>query len=515
MLLYDIQKVMKHECKTCNYSTVYPSHFRSHMISKRHLKREEDTKKSEGGPTSPTDSLKSDKVRSTDLSDFIKSDKVRSSDLSDLAKSQSDKSVRRTLSDLAELAKSKSGEVRTSDLSDLAVLAGAKSDKVQTSDLTDLIVYNESKDQIIDSLQGLQCEKCNLKFSDKSNLARHKKRCKFDCKNKDMLESINNNICPLCKSQYTKKSGLVRHMNNCKSKEKVKETDIILEKVMQKIEKMETHQTQIINEQWNQIKKERQYSHQMSVANACNMNGLIESNMKAMTFLEKFHTNTPQLEDFSKDFEDPYLFYIDYSQHPIIEGTNKILYNKKTEMTKDEYISDLILFLQETKELVKYYTERIIVFYKNDKEPQRQAVWNVDTSRHNYTVSLKYNDKVEWHKDKQGHITTEKILRPLLEFTVNIIRNKIEALYKELTTTKNTTSMMDIVKKQQLLSEFIFSVQKNTLQPEIIKKLSPLMFFDVKKHKELLVISEQDIINQNTKLLEIKQDSDTESSDSF
>jgi hypothetical protein len=349
------------------------------------------------------------------------------------------------------------------------------------------------------------CEKCDIKFSKKYHLSRHQKTCNFiklDIIDKDNKHNEDNNeiLCYLCKNKYTSKSGLVRHMKNCITRDDTK--DLIIEKLQEKIkEKDEIHMKEkigLLEKRIEELLDDKKHSQKMDMANACNTNGLIQANMRAITFANKYFTSAPPLEHFNNEFKDPYSFYIDYKECPQVQddseeedetssdfeklvnqNNNKILCNNKV-ITKDEYIVDLIAFLVETNQVAKYFSEKIVYFYKNEKEPHKQSIWNFDTSRYNFGISIKLDDKTSWHTDKLGLTTTDKILNPLLQFTVSIITKTTLHLLSEL------SSKQSLMNKINYLSMFIHSVKSNTLQPEIIKYISPIMHLDTNKYMKYL-----------------------------
>ena len=60
----------------------------------------------------------------------------------------------------------------------------------------------------------------------------------------------------------------------------------------------------------------------------------------------------------------------------------------------------------------------IIKLYKKE-DPQKQAIWNTDTSRQNYIVLIRHamgNQKVDWVIDKNGIHITDKIINPILAY---------------------------------------------------------------------------------------------------
>ena len=66
-------------------------------------------------------------------------------------------------------------------------------------------------------------------------------------------------------------------------------------------------------------------------------------------------------------------------------------------------------------------------------------------------------------------------------------KNEMTSLAKE----GKTNEMISLVKKMELLTDFIQSVRKKTLQQEIIKKISPHMFLDVNIQKKLLSVDNE------------------------
>jgi hypothetical protein len=54
-----------------------------------------------------------------------------------------------------------------------------------------------------------------------------------------------------------------------------------------------------------------------------------------------------------------------------------------------------------------------------------------------------------------------------------------------------TTEMIRVLKKIETLTAFTLSIKNKELQQEIIKRISPLLFFDPTKHKEILQLEEE------------------------
>ena len=53
----------------------------------------------------------------------------------------------------------------------------------------------------------------------------------------------------------------------------------------------------------------------------------------------------------------------------------------------------------------------------------------------------------------------------------------------KIITNKDKLNIVNHVKDMELLTSFVMQVQKGELQQEVLKKLSPLLFFDASKQK--------------------------------
>jgi hypothetical protein len=374
---------------------------------------------------------------------------------------------------------------------------------------------------------SFQCDHCYIYINNKSNYYRHLHKCVIKLNEdkvinipKDIIKKCIHNLqCPLCKHQCSRQSSLNIHIRNCKgsysSHKEVKEIiredekDKLIQELKEENKKLK-EDVKIValterlkgSEKLNEVYAENaKNTNQLNLAHSCNYNGLIQTNMRSMTFLEKFMSNAPELKTFIEEYKDPYAFFIDYKEHE--EAKNRdtsnsnskenILYYDEDKMSKDDYIVEHILFLQKTKKTVNFITERLVHFYKKEHEPVKQSIWNVDIYRYNFTVSLKSGTKTIWHSDKQGHTTAEIIITPLLQFICKILEKHIKKLQKnmkQLAKEMKTSIIVNSAKNIEHLTDFIMSVKNNELQQEIIKRMSPLFSLDVKKQHNLLTNDE-------------------------
>ena len=68
------------------------------------------------------------------------------------------------------------------------------------------------------------------------------------------------------------------------------------------------------------------------------------------------------------------------------DGENYIIAGKA--VNKNNYIINLIIDLFNLKTETKFFVNKIIEYYKNDKFPELQAMWVGDTKRLGYNIRL-------------------------------------------------------------------------------------------------------------------------------
>jgi hypothetical protein len=256
------------------------------------------------------------------------------------------------------------------------------------------------------------------------------------------------------------------------------------------IQKKETEfqkkENEFLKTQINTMTQDKQFTNKMLECNTINMNGMIKTNMSALNFLNTNFKNNPCLESFDKEFTDPYIFYLDKKDNDITYDGEHFIYEEE-EKNKEEYLADKIMELQEQNSIVNYYCGKIEEHYRHYDNPEKQSCWANDSARNNFTVCEEKADKSKgWHPDKKGLIMTKKIIKPLLNFTVNVVQlklNNMKRKIKKLTSLPKITAMS---KQANLLADFIKSVDEEQIQPEIIKKLSPIFFLDTTKQQEFI-----------------------------
>jgi hypothetical protein len=95
-----------------------------------------------------------------------------------------------------------------------------KLDKCHSTDNT--FIYPDTKNHILNENKVDSCEHCGLEFKNKSNYAKHIRKCEFlniydltKIDKEDIYKLIKNLICPLCKYNASRHSSLSRHVKVC------------------------------------------------------------------------------------------------------------------------------------------------------------------------------------------------------------------------------------------------------------------------------------------------------------
>jgi hypothetical protein len=316
------------------------------------------------------------------------------------------------------------------------------------------------------------------------------------------------NQCTYCMVIFSTKSSLLRHYDRCKVK-KQKEQD---EKIQQQLEierlkcqlELQKKDTEMLKKQYETIHDSDEFHKKVIACNTKNIDNLIETNMRALTFLNTFYRDGPCLKYFTDEFKDQYTFYKD-SKNPkfLYDGENFIVNGKVTQ--KDDYITQLAIDLYNLDTVVKYYVNKIIEYYKNDKFPELQAMWVGDTERLGYNIRVETvgSNKKSWYQDKGGIQVVEMIIDPMFNFTCNILNKSLIKLKEELaevTKEKELDLMMPLVRRMASISGFIDLVEKREIQPKIIKAMTNHFSLDTNKHKLLLENKIENIqVIKNTK----------------
>jgi hypothetical protein len=306
--------------------------------------------------------------------------------------------------------------------------------------------------------------------------------------------------CEYCMRVFARKDNVMRHVTICpvkkhKEQEKivdstirVKELEHELEKTRMKAEyeKLELklkHEQELKNtivQKVDEIKGDKEFQQKMLACGSMNLDSALKVSMNAITYLNKYHTDTPPLKNFNDEFNDPFIVYAEGN----VSYDGKYYIIDDAYIDKEQYIIDKILVLEENDDTVRFFAWLMEKIYKNEKYPHLQAYWAKDTTRNNYTVREIVGNDVKWFPDQDGRIIINKVITPLLNFTVSVVRKGVEKLAEEIEEKKKNKDidcLVSILKKQSTLTGFINRVKRNQLQEEIIKKMAPAFHLDVSK----------------------------------
>jgi hypothetical protein len=377
-----------------------------------------------------------------------------------------------------------------------------------------------------------KCEICvystNIRRSYNLHLQTEKHRQKSEelplLKKNDNITIINENIdlkkniddknnerhaCNICGKSYAHYSSLFKHSKNCNKNKNIESPEVIKLKYELKYKELEFEKKEMALELEKKDmalekkdmaleyeRKEKEFLIKQVEKNdkiidmngkiidmgGKNMNALIQTNMKALDFLNTYHKDTPYLETFEEKFEDPYTFYLDVGME--YDGENFII--DDSPIDRDDFVIVKIVNMENMGQTINYYVTKMIEYYKNSQYPQLQQMWASDTSRTNYTIKSKFSETITgWQTDKCGNIIIDRILNPLLSFTRNLIVAKcgddddyVRTIAKE--------AYISTSKTLNLLADYKYKINNNNIQPEIMKQLTSYMYLDVNKQLKLL-----------------------------
>jgi hypothetical protein len=313
---------------------------------------------------------------------------------------------------------------------------------------------------------------------------------------KSTHEPINERFtCDKCGNSYAFYTGLTKHKKKCGNKSKIDFHEVMrlkfeLEKKELALEKkdmvLELKKKDMALEYERKEKefllKQVEKNDKIIDMGGKNMNALIQTNMKALDFLNTYHKDTPYLETFEEKFEDPYTFYLDIGME--YDGENFIIDDRPID--RDDFVIVKIVNMENMGQTINYYVTKMIEYYKNSQYPQLQQMWASDTSRSNYTIKSKFSETITgWQTDKCGNIIIDRILNPLLLFTRDLIVSKcgddddyVRTIAKE--------AYISTSKTLNLLADYKYKINNNNIQPEIMKQLTSYMYLDVNKQLKLL-----------------------------
>jgi uncharacterized CHY-type Zn-finger protein len=139
----------------------------------------------------------------------------------------------------------------------------------------------------------------------------------------------------------------------------------------------------------------------------------------------------------------------------------------------------------------------------NYKKPDMQPIWNTDSSRFNYVIKTAID---KWDEDKAGVKFTEYVIKPVLDYVLDLIHSyRTDFLAKELCNKKYTKNqLMDIMQLTGLACDLQTELNNQTFIKPMLKELTPYLRF-LEYELEEIEQEEQDEIEEQVKLEELEK----------
>ena len=331
------------------------------------------------------------------------------------------------------------------------------------------------------------CESCNYKTLDSGNFSHHKKTKKhilnFNEKSNytgdkytTVIHELSVNIpkisslstvqlsCPYCNSSFTQKSNLSRHKKKCKEHNQtnnknieliIKEKEIIeLKLEYERKEKelyksLEKEKTELLNNFMNSankiITKEQDN-------NKVTTDALKNVSISALKYANEKFKNTPALlplDNFNLndlDFDDE-------------EDKKKLV--------------EILIYNAKQNSLDKLLGDHIVKEYKKDN-PEEQPFHTTDCSRLNYIVRELIETALIWSTDKSGIKICTSIIKPLIKKCINALLEHQKYLLQEM-----ARGEYHVQKDVEVIINVLMTIESGNLETEINKYIAP--FFNLER----------------------------------
>lgn len=325
------------------------------------------------------------------------------------------------------------------------------------------------------------CKCCNFESSLKNDYTRHLTTKKHITNFKD------NKYCDFCHKEYSSVKTFRFHY---KQKHQHVNTINIININKQENNKQENNQANISYNKIKEIVDESNYEMKEDVKeeikeeiNKSNkevvkvVNLAINKASSLIKYLMEHHQNTPPLRKI-KQKDSINLLRIDY-KCPLDKNA-------------DPYALEKIFIRDYNNDMFVKNISKSILNLVNHKNPDKQPIWNTDCTRYNYVIKTTMD---KWSEDKSGIKFTDYVIKPLLEYIIDLIN-----IYKE--------NVIDKVNVKKLHSEeirdhythlnLIYNLERDILRDklikDILKELSPHLRY---LESELEELEELEKLNEN------------------
>lgn len=309
------------------------------------------------------------------------------------------------------------------------------------------------------------CETCNYETDKKTNYDKHMETLKHKEK---LVDAENKSYpCEYCDLSYAHRQSLFNHKKKCRNRPQTSEISELKQKLQEKEQENAQIMKQLLaekdkqlqekNKQIEEIKQEKQEIkqeknkeieyHKSLTKQAGQLVGAIAvKSVNALTYAMTNFNDAPclmPLKDYSVIRED----------------------------TEEESFEEKIVYKYKTNQIVKYLSQIIVGLYiKNN--PDQQATWNTDVSRHHYIVHDKDGDDIVWMKDKKGLRCKKKIVVPMLLYIRKLMENYLSTLNK---TAADKVTNYETIGNIALI---IGKIDKGSIANEMIKEMAPYFVLD-------------------------------------
>ncbi len=286
---------------------------------------------------------------------------------------------------------------------------------------------------------NLICSNCNLQFTQKSNLSRHKKRCLKKSNNNDNSKDVIINELKL-QMELIKKDHTIE----------------LIKKENELYQKLEQEKSQLLKE------KSELLTNFMNNANIL-LNKTTDNNKITTQAIQ--NVSMSALKYANDKFKDtPVLIPLDNF------NINELSFENAEEKGQ---LTEILIYNAKQKSLDKLLGDHIIKYYKKEN-PENQSFHSTDCSRLNYIVRELIENTPTWIVDKNGIKICKDIMKPLIKKCINALLDYQKQLLYQMGN-GNYNKQKDV----ELIIDIIMSIDSGILENDINKYIAP--FFNLNK----------------------------------
>jgi len=297
------------------------------------------------------------------------------------------------------------------------------------------------------------CKECNYVTEIECNYKKHLKSAKHSKCIQNIVNSKNNFECEKCDKKFKYSQGLSRHKKTCTQQNNNIIQPKLLETFMKEFIDMkeEINKIKIINDKLVQDKIEKLESNEKYLKSLINEAGsLTKTSVSALAYVTKNYCDAPILQSLKSD---------DYIMlnHSEDDETNLV---------------NVLIYYHRHGSIAKYFGDFIVKMYKTNN-PQNQSLWSSDVARLNYIIrTVTGNDESIWLTDKNGIKIKDTIVVPML----NYINDKISSYTKEKSkeiALCTSSGVIEILNKIAVATEISKDIDSGLIAKDIIKYIAP------------------------------------------